>query len=150
MKMVPSAVICGVTSSWSTASTNCTETVLFTMVCTGILVPCFTVAFWLFCVITFGFEINLPTPRSSAAVMMASSAKLADWNAYVIPLVGVVAPKAVNSGRLPDGGTIEEVLPGVVTYSGGAVMWLIGLDPTADAPPTLVLFDPKPAPSSVP
>src|ERR1017187_8422160 len=132
MYTVPSAVICGVTSSSSTASTNCTETVLFTIVETGILVPCFTVAFSLFCVITLGFESNLPTPRSSAAVMIKSSAKFAELKEYEIPLVGAPVGKFDSKGMLPDEGP---ELPPVPTIMGGAGVWVIGLVPTDSAPP---------------
>src|SRR5580658_10387395 len=112
--MVPSEVICGVTSSSSTASTNWTETVLFTMVGTWILVPCLTMDFWLFWATIFGLEMSLPTPRSSAAVMIMSSAKLALANEYAKPLVGVAAPKLVSNGADPD------VSGGVPTANGGA------------------------------
>src|SRR5271155_5801966 len=100
--MVPSEVICGVTSSSSTASTNWTETVLLTIVCTGILVPCLTMDFWLFWATIFGL------------VMTMSRAKLALANEYAKPLVGVAAPRLVSSGTEPD------VNGGVPTANGGA------------------------------
>src|SRR5580698_8338454 len=112
--MVPSEVICGVTSSSSTASTNWTETVLLTMVCTGILVPCLTTDFWLFWATIFGLEMSLPTPRSSAAVMTTSRAKLELANEYAKPLVGVAAPRLVSNGTEPDANG------GVPTANGGA------------------------------
>src|ERR1700679_3609779 len=96
------------------------------MVCTGILVPCLTIAFWLFCVITFGFEISLPTPRSSAAVLSASIANWLFWKADAKPLGGGAAPRFVNSGTDPD------VAVGVApTAKGGAGVCTIGLVPTA-------------------
>jgi|GEM_PF-6810609 len=39
MKIVPSAVICGVTSNFNVASMNCTEIVLLIVVWIGILTP---------------------------------------------------------------------------------------------------------------
>ena len=80
MKIVPSAVICGVTSSFSTASMYWTEIVLLIVVWIGIFVPCFTVAFSLFWVMTLGFESSLPTPLDSAALIMKSRAKLGEVN----------------------------------------------------------------------
>ena len=76
--MVPSAVICGVTSSLSTASMYCTEMVLLMVVWIGILTPCFTVAFSLFWVTMRGLESSLPTPLDSAAVIKKSTAKFGE------------------------------------------------------------------------
>src|SRR5690348_3676017 len=85
------------------------------MVCTGILVPCFTVAFSLFCVINFGFERSLPTPFSSAAVIIMSRAKFVDVKLYEIPLVGAAAGRFDISGICPD---LAFELP-VPTITGG-------------------------------
>src|ERR1700722_5682317 len=104
------------------------------MVCTGILVPCLTVAFSLFSVMTLGFERRLPTPFSSAAVMTASRPKLAEVNRYEMPLVGTLA------GRFEISGIAEPVLPPVLpgaTRGGGGVR-VIGLGPAA--PPTVLLL----------
>jgi len=69
----------------------CTEIVLLMTVWIGIFVPCFTIAFSLFWVITFGFESSLPTPLDSAAVMnrvhrkvrraVSEEEEAAGWNA---------------------------------------------------------------------
>src|SRR5207245_5228217 len=97
MKIVPSAVICGVTSNFSTASTYCTEIVLLMVVWIGILVPCLIWAFSLFWVMTLGLESNLPTPLDSAAVMIKSMAKFDDlWeNRKQLPPVPGPAGKFV-------------------------------------------------------
>src|SRR5271154_1566473 len=100
--MVPSAVIWGGTSSSRTASTNSTVMVLFTTVCTGILTPCLTVAFWLFWVIAFGSDKSFPTPRDSAASMTKSRAKFLEANKYWIPLVGADVPRFKIDGIGPD------------------------------------------------
>ncbi len=69
MYTVPSAVICGVTTSCNTASMYCTAMVLLMLVWIGILVPCFTVALALFWATSCGLESSLPTPLDSAAVI---------------------------------------------------------------------------------
>src|SRR6266481_1733501 len=78
MKTVPSPVICGVTSSLSTASMNWTEIVLLIVVWMGIFCPCLMIAFSLFWVTTRGLESSFPTPFDSAAVMKKSTAKLGE------------------------------------------------------------------------
>src|ERR1700687_4370668 len=77
---------------------NWVEMVLLITVCTGILEPCLTVAFSLFCVITLGLESSLPTPLASAAEMMKSRAKFGELCAKEKPLVGARAPNAETSG----------------------------------------------------
>src|SRR5580700_10610263 len=64
----------------------------------GILVPCLTVAFSLFCVMTLGFESNLPTPLASAMVMKKSTAKFGDRCEKLMPDVGAFAGKFVFRG----------------------------------------------------
>src|SRR5208282_5418860 len=138
--MVPSEVICGVTSSSSTASTNWTETVLLTIVCTGILVPCLMVAFSLFCVITFGLDRSLPTPLSSAAVIMRSNATFADEKEYWMPLVGEPTPRFVAKGIDPD---VLDDPPDPTTMGGagrGGKLRMTGLVPTPDVPPKTLLL----------
>src|SRR5260370_119589 len=71
MKTVPSAVICGVTSSFSTASMNCTEIVLLIVVWMGIFCPCLIIAFSLFWVTTLGLECSFPTPFDCHLVRLA-------------------------------------------------------------------------------
>src|SRR5437870_13448584 len=120
IEMVPSAVICGVTSSFSTASMNCTEMVLLIVVCTGIFVPCFTTAFSLFWVMTLGLESSLPTPLDSAAEMIKSTAKFGDRWAKLMPLVGAAAGRLVLKG--------SDVVADVTKGGGGMpVPLLIGL-----------------------
>src|SRR5256885_2723603 len=130
MKIVPSAVICGVTSSFSTASIKVIEIVLLIVVWIGILVPCFTTAFSLFCVTTRGFERSLPTPRDSAAVMKKSTAKFGERWPKKRPLVGTPAPRLTARGN-----PFPEV-PDVPTTGGGGradpvVMLLV---PTVESP----------------
>src|SRR5713101_3764199 len=105
---------------------NCTEIVLLIVVCIGILVPCFTVAFSLFCVMTLGFESNLPTPLASAAVMKKSTAKFGERCPRNSPLVGATAERKVFNGRL------LPLLPEVENGGGGAMPVLV---PTAESPP---------------
>ena len=62
MKTVPSAVICGVTTSCNTALMYWTAMVLLMLVWIGILVPCITVALALFWATSCGLESSLPTP----------------------------------------------------------------------------------------
>src|SRR5277367_3530515 len=94
--------------------------VLLMVVWIGILVPCLTVAFSLFCVTTRGLESNFPTPLASDAVMKKSSAKFGERNEYPKPLVGVPADRLVLSG-MPEVIPLPEVpllLP-TVTGDGG-------------------------------
>src|SRR5712691_11636648 len=99
---------------------NCTEIVLLIVVCTGIFVPCFTVAFSLFCVMTLGFDSSLPTPLASAALMMKSSARFRELWAKLTPLVGACAPRLVLSGI--------ELVPETTSGGGGSGgLWLNGL-----------------------
>src|SRR5262252_6483656 len=129
MKTVPSAVICGVTSSFSTASMNVIEIVLLIVVCTGIFVPCLTTAFSLFWVTTRGFESSLPTPRDSAAVMKKSTAKFGERCEKPMPLVGTPAPRLTASGKPLDDAPDEEE-PVLVTLTTGP----LGIDPPVDTP----------------
>src|SRR5271169_4942793 len=98
MNTLPSAVICGVTSNFNTASMYCTEMVLLMVVWIGTFVPCFTVAFSLFWVTILGLESNLPTPLASAALMKKSMAKFGERCEKPKPLVGVPADNEVFRG----------------------------------------------------
>src|ERR1700720_1005495 len=82
----------------------CTEIVLLMVVWIGILTPCFTVAFSLFCVTMRGLESSLPTPLDSAAVMKKSTAKLGDREMKPNPLVGTPAPRFTESGKFVTAG----------------------------------------------
>src|SRR5689334_7020484 len=99
MKTVPTAVICGVTSSFSTASIKVIEIVLLIVVWIGILLPCFSTAYSLLVVTRRGFERSLPTPRDSDAVMNKSTAKFAERCEKPSLLVGTPAPRLTPSGK---------------------------------------------------
>src|SRR5579862_3761830 len=119
MNTVPSAVICGVTSSFNTASMYCTETVLLTVVWMGILVPCLTEAFSLFWVTMRGLESSLPTPLDSAALIKKSMAKFGERCEKPKPVVGgAPAAKLVFKGR-PEVTPLPESTP-VPTLTGAA------------------------------
>src|SRR5262249_37018907 len=157
MKTVPSAVINGVTSSLSTASMYCTETVLLIVVWIGTLVPCFTVAFSLFWVTTRGFDSSLPTPLDSAALMKKSIAKFGDRCEKPKPLVGgAPAAKLVTSGK-PDETPLPAVTPPpTVTGAGGMPAPVVTpLPPTAgepenkERPPVVVPAKPSSVPMSL-
>src|SRR5260370_7621979 len=98
----------------------------------GILVPCLTIAFSLFCVMTLGFERSFPTPLASDAVMKKSTAKFGERCPRNNPLVGAVAPRLVFNGRLLG---LAEV------RNGGGVLETVPAPTVASPPPT-----PPPAP----
>src|SRR5260370_8214029 len=91
----------------------------------GILVTCVTVAFLLFCVMTWGFERSFPTPLAFDAVMKKSTAKFGERCPRNNPLVGAVAPRLVFNGRLL---VLAEV------RNGGGVLETV-LVPTVESPP---------------
>src|SRR2546421_4493712 len=124
MKIVPSAVICGVTSSLSTASIKVIEIVLLIVVWIGIFVPCFTTAFSLFCVTTRGFERSLPTPRDSAAVMKKSTAKFGERWPKKRPLVGTPAPRLTARGKFVIAGDVGGCSGGGTGGAGGGQFFL--------------------------
>src|ERR1041385_9321045 len=64
-----SGVICGVTSSESTAFLNCTvgTVLLVPWMMYGMSVPCSICAFWLSAVTTLGLEMPLPSVSASSA-----------------------------------------------------------------------------------
>ena len=72
---VPSAVICGVTSSESVASTYWTVTVWFATVWIGSRMPLWMCAFSLFWAVTLGEETTLTRPSFSAAASVKSRLK---------------------------------------------------------------------------
>src|ERR1700685_3153937 len=80
---------------------------------------------------TFGLESSLPTPFSSAAVMIASKAQLAEVNRDELPLVGTLAGQFEING-IAEPLPLPVLLPGAT--SGGGGVRVIGLGPAA--PPT--------------
>src|SRR5580692_10913573 len=99
----------------------------------GILTPCFTVAFSLFCVTMRGFESSLPTPLASAAVMKKSTAKLEDRFENPKPLVGTPAPRLRLRGRPPELALLSfGVTTGVART--GALGVVVPLVPSAEGP----------------
>src|SRR3954470_22403110 len=80
----------------------------------GILTPCLTVAFSLFCVTTRGLESSLPTPLDSAADIKKSTAKFGERCTKPSPLVGTPAPRFTASGRLVIAGEAGVILVEVI------------------------------------
>src|SRR6267378_3494124 len=103
--------------------------VLLMVVLIGIFVPCLTVAFSLFWVMTLGFESNLPTPLDSAAVMKKSTAKFGERCPRNSPLVGAAAPRLTFSGN----GVPLPLVP-VPMKGGGIGELVVVLVPTAGLP----------------
>ena len=97
MMMRPSAVICGVTSSRSTAFLNCTVAGEFALpgVTYGISVPCSIGAFWLSPVTTRGLDTTLPRASASSA----ESSRLIRLPLPRLMSVSASWPAALGTGR---------------------------------------------------